>query len=172
MARQTGRVPIAWRTGKTNRWPPCGSRFSVSCTTRDSPAKPLCMSVCPVASQTRTPTGIAIIVFAKASTDSSPPENIKNSAQRLGVDITVYPHQAATLQFDLDHTRCLAPTLTYRLLWHRAPKCCHWHLPRRLNRNREQSLCRLGTSAPGDTPAKRVRAWTRSCRAAMSYFGQ
>jgi hypothetical protein len=49
------------RPRKTNRWPPCGSRRSVSCTSRAKPSKPLRMSVCPVASHTRTPVGTGII---------------------------------------------------------------------------------------------------------------
>ena len=56
-------VPTALASAlrKTNRWPQCGSRFSVSWTISASPSKPLRMSVWPVASHTRTPAGIGII---------------------------------------------------------------------------------------------------------------
>ena len=57
--RHLMRSPL--RPRKTNRWPQCGSRFNVSCTISASPSKPLRMSVCPVASHTRTPAGIGII---------------------------------------------------------------------------------------------------------------
>ena len=49
------------RPRKTKRWPACGSLLSVSCTSRAKPGKPLRMSVCPVASHTRTPAGTGII---------------------------------------------------------------------------------------------------------------
>ncbi len=50
------------RPRKQNRWPLFGSRFSDSCTNSDRRGKPLRISVCPVASQTRTPLGTGIIL--------------------------------------------------------------------------------------------------------------
>jgi len=49
------------RPRKQNRCPPKGSRCKTSCTNKDRLANPLRISVCPVASQTRTPVGIGII---------------------------------------------------------------------------------------------------------------
>src|ERR1700756_4331899 len=49
------------RPRKTNRWPLCGLRLSVSCTSSARPSKPLRMSVWPLASHTCTPLGTGII---------------------------------------------------------------------------------------------------------------
>src|SRR5262249_4646146 len=49
------------RPRNTNRWPLCGLRLSVSCTSSAKPSKPLRISVCPVASHTCMPLGIGII---------------------------------------------------------------------------------------------------------------
>src|SRR6516165_9300321 len=55
------------RPRNTNRWPLCGLRLSVSCTSSAKPSKPLRMSVWPVANHTCTPLGTGIIAVARHS---------------------------------------------------------------------------------------------------------
>src|SRR5262249_52547702 len=56
----------------TNRWPLCGLRLSVSCTSSANPSKPLRISVWPVASHTRAPAGIGIVISARWRRSGAP----------------------------------------------------------------------------------------------------
>jgi hypothetical protein len=99
------------RPRKTNRWPLCGSRFSVSCTTSAKPGKPFLMSVWPVASHTRTPFGTGIIA---------------TQARPARAEAPRYPHRdprgrAAAAKFDLDDAALAAPSAGRgRWRWHTA----------------------------------------------------
>ena len=61
------------RPRNTNRWPACGSALSRSCTSKASPGKPRRMSVCPVASHTRTvPVAVVVGTGIKACPPAPP----------------------------------------------------------------------------------------------------
>ncbi len=57
---------------KTYKSPPCGSRFSVSCTCSAKPFMPRRMSVRPTASHTRIPLGTGIIAAARPRSPPPP----------------------------------------------------------------------------------------------------
>ncbi len=69
------------RPRKQNKCPLSGSCFKTSCTCRASDGKPRLMSVCPVASQTRTPLGITQAAPVPARQGSGLPRQHRDRQQ-------------------------------------------------------------------------------------------
>jgi hypothetical protein len=73
---------------KTNRWPACGSTWSLSCTSSASPGKPRRISVWPAANHTRVPTGTGIMRHRRGPRPDVPytPTVGENNFDRVIVD--------------------------------------------------------------------------------------